>query len=51
MPSLGVSRLHIANSLSILGRHSDALESAEAAFNLQRRVLPPDHPDIGDKTH
>ena len=51
MPSLGASRLHIANTLSILGRHSDALELAEAAFDLQRRVLPQDHPYIGDCTH
>ncbi len=31
-----------------LGRHADALAMFERALEFQRRVLPADHPDIGE---
>jgi hypothetical protein len=31
-----------------LGRHADALAMFERVLELQRRVLPADHPDIGE---
>ena len=31
-----------------LGRHADALAMAERVLEFQRRVLPPDHPSLGE---
>ena len=31
-----------------LGRHADALALKEKALEFRRRVLPMDHPDIGE---
>ena len=38
----------IAETYSELGRHSDALAMQESVLELSRRVLPADHPDIGE---
>ena len=35
-------------SYSNLGRHSEALAMRESALEFRRRVLPADHPDIGE---
>jgi hypothetical protein len=39
---------HVASSYSHLGRHQDALVLREKTLEFQRRVLPENHPDIGD---
>ena len=40
------------NQLSItykeIGRHADALAMGERVLEFRRRVLPADHPDIGE---
>ena len=38
----------LANSYYYLGRHDEALEMREKALELYRRVLPENHPDIGE---
>ncbi len=38
----------LALVLSDKGRHADALAMGERALEFQRRVLPADHPDIGE---
>ena len=38
----------LANSYSDLGRHEDALAMRERVLEFRRRVLPEDHPDIGE---
>ena len=38
----------LASTYGALGRHSDALAMGEAVLELRRRVLPPNHPDIGE---
>jgi hypothetical protein len=38
----------LAATFSDLGRHADALAMGEEVLEFQRRVLPPDHPDIGE---
>ena len=38
----------VASSYSDLGRHQDALVLREKTLEFQRRVLPENHPDIGD---
>ena len=35
-------------SYSNLGRHSEALAMRESVLEFRRRVLPADHPDIGE---
>ena len=35
-------------SYSDLGRHSEALAMRESVLEFRRRVLPADHPDIGE---
>ena len=32
----------------VLGRHADALAMGEQALEFQRRVLPADHPSLGE---
>ena len=39
---------NLAKTYSDLGRHTDALAMKEKVLELQRRVLPADHPDIGE---
>ena len=39
---------NLANSYSALGRHEEALEMKEKTLEFRRRVLPENHPDIGD---
>jgi hypothetical protein len=39
---------NLAQTYSALGRHADALAMEEQALELRRRVLPADHPDIGE---
>ena len=40
--------LGLANSYSALGRHDEALEMREKTLEFRRRVLPENHPDIGE---
>ena len=39
---------NLASTYSALGRHADALAMGEQALEFVRRVLPADHPDIGE---
>ena len=39
---------NLAVSYSKLGRHSDALAMRERVLEFRRRVLPENHPDIGE---
>ena len=39
---------NLAQTYSKLGRHADALAMGEQVLEFQRRVLPADHPDIGE---
>ena len=39
---------NLAQTYSALGRHSDALAMQESVLEFTRRVLPADHPDIGE---
>jgi hypothetical protein len=39
---------NLAQSYSEMGRHSEALAMQESALDFLRRVLPADHPDIGE---
>ncbi len=39
---------NLANSYSYLGRHQEALEMGEKTLEFYRRVLPENHPDIGE---
>jgi hypothetical protein len=39
---------NLAQTYSALGRHADALAMKERALEFRRRVLPADHPDIGE---
>ena len=39
---------NLAQTYSALGRHSDALAMKESVLEFFRRVLPADHPDIGE---
>jgi hypothetical protein len=39
---------NLAVSFSELGRHADALAMGEQVLEFRRRVLPADHPDIGE---
>ena len=38
----------LSSTYKVLGRHADALAMGEQALEFQRRVLPADHPDIGE---
>jgi hypothetical protein len=38
----------LAMTYSALGRYADALAMGEQALEFQRRVLPANHPDIGE---
>ena len=39
---------HLASTYSALGRHDDALAMGERVLEFRRRVLPENHPDIGE---
>ena len=39
---------NLAGTYSKLGRHADALAMQEKVLGFSRRVLPEDHPDIGE---
>ncbi len=39
---------NLASTYSDLGRHSEALAMEERVLECDRRVLPEDHPDIGE---
>ena len=39
---------NLGASYSDLGRHSEALAMDESVLEFYRRVLPADHPDIGE---
>ncbi len=39
---------NLAHTYRDLGRHADALAMFERVLELQRRVLPADHPCIGE---
>ena len=39
---------NLAISYSYLGRHEEAVEMQEKTLEFFRRVLPENHPDIGD---
>ncbi len=39
---------NLAQTYSELGRHADALAMKERVLEFQRRVLPADHPHIGE---
>ena len=39
---------NLANSYSALGRHEEAVEMREKTLEFRRRVLPENHPDIGE---
>ncbi len=39
----------LASSYSALGRHEEALQMREKTLEFQRRVLPENHPSIGEE--
>ena len=39
---------NLAFAYSALGRHDDALAMKEKALEFNRRMLPEDHPDVGE---
>ena len=39
---------NLAATYSALGRHDDALAMRERVLEFRRRVLPENHPDIGE---
>ena len=39
---------NLAETYSALGRHEDALAMKESVLEFHRRVLPEDHPSIGE---
>ena len=39
---------NLAATYSALGRHADALAMGEQVLEFRRRVLPANHPDIGE---
>ena len=44
----GVAMSNLAVTYGKLGRHADALALNEKVLEFRRRVLPKDHPDIGE---
>ena len=47
LAALGMAMSNLAVTYSDLGRHQDALAMEEKTLEFRRRVLPPNHPDIG----
>jgi hypothetical protein len=44
----GTTMNNLALTYGSLGRHADALGLQEKVLEFRRRVLPEDHPDIGE---
>ena len=44
----GTAMNHLAITYRDMGRHADALAMGEQVLEFRRRVLPADHPDIGE---
>ncbi len=44
---LGAAMGSLASAYNELGRHQDAVVLKEKTLEIQRRVLPENHPDIG----
>ncbi len=44
----GISMGNLASTYSDLGRHNEALAMRESVLEFYRRVLPEDHPSIGE---
>ena len=44
----GTAMNNLASTYSAIGRHADALAMMERVLEFRRRVLPADHPDIGE---
>ena len=44
----GIAMGHLALTYAGLGRHADALVLEEQVLEFRRRVLPEDHPEIGE---
>jgi len=44
----GMAMAHLAATYSTLGRHDDALAMNEKVLEFMRRVLPENHPSIGE---
>ena len=44
----GTAMNNLASTYSKLGRHNEALAMFERVLEFRRRVLPEDHPDIGE---
>ena len=44
----GTAMSNLASTYSDLGRHNEALAMRERVLELYRRVLPEDHPSIGE---
>jgi hypothetical protein len=44
----GTTMGNLAETYSTLGRHADALAMKERVLEFRCRVLPADHPDIGE---
>ena len=40
--------VNLVSAYSALGRHADALAMGERVLEFQRRVVPANHPDIGE---
>ena len=40
---------NLATTYRVLGRHADALAMGEQVLEFQRRVLPANHPHIGER--
>ena len=40
--------INLASTYSQLGRHADAVAMGKQALDFQRRVLPANHPSIGE---
>ena len=44
----GTAMINLASTYSKLGRHADAVAMGKQALDFQRRVLPANHPSIGE---
>ena len=44
---VGITMDNLATTYNNVGRHQDALVLQEKALEIQRRLLPENHPDIG----
>ena len=44
----GIAMSNLASTYSSLGRHADAVAMGEMVLEFRRRVLPENHPDLGE---